>query len=230
MTERRPSGPPAFVVADWNLPLSAVEKIATRVRGKVMVGKGVNHAVVIGAKPIMVRRLGLRGSDHEAILFTIALEDGTRVRVLWWNVYVGQEPTDVLRQVATMADDHQPHLIALCEAYRCRSVLAQVPAYKRLQGVHLGSTQTENSDVALLVRRDVKIRSEAATRMHVPWIGPKHNLKRSPRVYRRGWFEFPDGGELRFLAAHLPTGGPDHDRNGPAVRESVSRIIRWAKR
>lgn len=209
-------------VGDWNLRLDEVRAIAEAVDGRVAVGHEVDRAIYRGLHREAVRQLGELGSDHQAILWTFTDPvDGYQLRVLWWNVWVGQKPETVLRTVATLVDQHQPHIVALCETYRCGKVLGQIPGYRRSRGFF-----GEGRDITVLVRRDLNVLGRSAWRMVVPWV---HHVPKTPRVYRRVRLELPSGQRLRFAAVHLPTGGPA----GPsrlAVSESIARIQRWGRR
>lgn len=212
---------PSLVVGDFNLSAALVGKLAKRVGGELVVGHGVDHAIALDMRVERVlRNLPRAGSDHGPILVDLTI-DGERVRVLWWNVYVGQEPAAVLRAVCELADRWQPHVIALGEAYRCRSVLGRVPAYRRHQG-----RRGEAVAMAVLVRHDVKILRRGWLDMLRAWIGPKHGHHHGPRSFPRLRLELPAGAVFRLLPVHFPTGGYDGP-NAAAVLEAAAAVVDW---
>lgn len=213
---------PSLVIGDFNLPAEVVGKLAKRAGGALVVGHGVDHAITLGAHlERVLRNLPRAGSDHAPLLLDLTV-DGERVSVLWWNVYVGQEPTAVLRAVCHLADRWQPHVIALGEAYRCRSVLGRVPGYRRHQG-----RRGESVAMAALVRRDVKILRHGWLDMLRAWIGPKLGRRHDPRSFPRLRLELPSGAVFRILPVHFPTGGYT-GRNADAVIEAAAAVVDWA--
>lgn len=205
------------VVGDWNGTYGDVDALAAAIEGTTMRGHSVDYAVGRGAVPI--RRLVIRahGSDHNPILYTFKLSDGSAFTVLSWNVDQGQSPASVLTAVASLVDRFQPDVVQLSEAYRCRKVLRRIPGYKRYQGLNVG----EGADVAVLVRRNIPVRAAWAMRMHEPWS--YKGRPRRPRVYRVVRL-VPHGHVVRFLGVHLPTRNSED-----AQAESYRRIRRWAR-
>lgn len=205
------------VFADWNLGPGEIEALALRVDGQFVPGHHVDNAIVRGAEKVTVKNLGPWGSDHDALLYTLTLPNDEEFRVIAWNVYVGQRPDKVGIALAKMVDQHQPHAIALSEAYRCYGALGQLAGYRRIQGhVPLG----ENRDCALMVRLDLTVVRSGIERMARRWVGPKHGLDKEPRRFPRARVRTKSGQTVRLMAAHLPF--------GPApVQESLDRIARW---
>lgn len=205
------------VFADWNLGPGRVESIARTAEGSFIPGHGVDNAIVKGAE-VTVTVLSNHGSDHPAVLYRLTLPNGEVFRVLAWNVYVGQKPEAVAKQLSRMIDHYQPHAVALSEAYRCWSVLGRIAGYKRHQGLlPLG----ENRDCALLLRKDLTVVRSGIRRMRQRWIGPKHSLDKGPRCYPYARVRTKKGSVVRLMAAHLPFGDA-------AVTESIDRIVAWA--
>lgn len=219
---------------DWNLSARAVSELAHSAGGRLLLGHGVDHGIYLGRGVQLVERenLGRHGSDaHDAILFTLLIDGRgkrprTFLRVLVWNVYVGQDPERVDRELAGMIREHCPDVMALAEAYRCRGVLGELAeglGYWREQ-----PASGEGSGCALLVRKAPgrKLLGRGSLRMSEPWIGPVHGRRKAPREYPRLRFRLASGRRVRALAIHFPTGGPDGG-NGKAVRESIARVRRW---
>lgn len=218
-----------LVIGDFNLTAEDVADLADRVGGVMVKGSRVDHAIISDEVRLEVVRRDLPryGSDHEPLLLAVRVA-GERIVVLWWNVYVGQHPDHVLRGVAELADRFQPDVIALGETYRVRKVLGTVPGYKRIQGRPGRGRLSERAELAILVRRNVTIVARGWVHMRVTWTGPKHALSHGPRIFPRVRIRV-GAAELAILAVHLPTGGYT-GRNGPAVRETAARIVRWSTR
>lgn len=217
---------PVFAPGDWNLGTYDVEQIAARIGGELVTGRGPDHAIARGVKVGKVTRLNKYGSDHHAILFDLHLPTGENLRVLWWNVYVGSAPEHVLEVLQELQHKHQPHIIALCEAYRLRGL--PLAGYRLIQGHRApGLAETEAADVALMIRRDLALLNTGRVAMRLRWTGPVHDKPRGPRRYVRARVRTKRGFVLRVLAVHMPTGGLDGP-NAAAVHESINRIVRWA--
>jgi hypothetical protein len=216
-----------IAVADWNLGPDEVEALARRVGGQFHYGRHPDHAIVKGAQRVSVRNLGRNGSDHDALLYRMVLPDrlghrdggGEEFRVLLWNVYVGQSTGDLAVTLANLIDRHEPHLVALSEAYKARGVLGAVPGYRRVQGL---SPFGESRDCAVLIRRDLTVIRKGFLFMKEPWIGPKHGLRKKPRRYVRVRVRTKSSQTVRLLSAHLPFGEKPR-------AESLARIAAWFK-
>lgn len=221
---------PALVPGDWNLPRETVAELARRVSGQLVQGRGVDHVLLAGddVRLRRVRRdLPAHGSDHDPLLVDLDLA-GELVRLLWWNVYVGQPPERVAQALTEFLALSSPHVVALAEAYRCRPELAKLArraGYRLVQSRRRG----EPCNLAVLVRDDLRILRRGRAKMRTAWIGPVHGLRKSPREFPRLVLRTPGGVRFRLLAVHLPTGGTE-GRNAEAVREAVERIARWAER
>lgn len=217
-------GIPMVMLGDWNLDLARIGKLARQLGAELVPGRHPDHALVRDFQVCrIVRARSRHGSDHHhPIVLTVELRGGELVTFLYWNVYVGQAPKDVAVELAKLIDAHAPHVVQLSEAYRCRRVLGQVPGYRRLQGLNIG----EGADVALLVRRDVRVVRQGTMVMRLGWVGP-HGKRRTPRIYRAALLELRTGARMRVLGIHLPPGA---GVNAPAVAESLRRLARWGNR
>lgn len=213
---------PLAIFADWNLPLDDVRGLAQRIEGHVLPGSGVDHGVVREMKSIGKVNLGKRGSDHHDALMWDLMVRGEFFRTIWWNVYVGNNPDNVGDQVRNLAASFKPDVIGLCEAYRCRGELRKVKGYVLYQGLNVG----EGADIAVLVRKDRVVLHDRVLKMLATWIGPVHNVVKRPREYRVVRLRIAKV-PIRYVAAHLPTGGYD-GRNSKSVKETVARLIRFA--
>lgn len=221
---------PASVFADWNLTVAEVAAIAEQIGGELIHGRGPDHG--IGRDVTVVKVTSPRskyGSDHHYPLIVdldVPIPGTARseqIRVLWWNVWVGQKPADVRAHLEQLLEAHQPDLVGLAEAYRCRDVLRQIEGYR----LHHGRNVGERADVAVLVAHELQVLHHGRLHLARTWIGPKHGRRKSPRVSRRVQVRLPGGARIRVLFGHAPTGGYD-GRNAAAVREWVRRTVRWA--
>lgn len=220
---------PAILAGDWNLPHGEVTDLARQLGAELVPGRTVDHVLLIGAgiKLRKVRRdLPKHGSDHEPLLVDLELA-GEALRLIWWNVYVGQHPHRVALAVAQLLR-LDPHVVALGEAYRCRTELAdlaRMAGYRLLQG-----RRGEGADLAVLVRNDLQLAGRPRrAKLRSSWIGPVHGTVKAPREFPRLRLRTPGGQLFRLLVVHLPTGGYA-GRNASAVREAVDRIRRWVQR
>lgn len=211
--------PSTIVVADWNLGPGEVEALASKVGGRLVNGHHVDHAVAVGVETVEVRNLGRHGSDHDAVLYRLKLPNGEEFRVIGWNVHRGRNPQVVTVALAKMIDKHQPHAVALSEAYDLRAALKGIAGYRLRHGL---LPFGENRDCALLLRQDLVVLNSGVRRMTVGWIGPKHGKAQQPRRYPFARVQTPGGQEVRLMSAHLPFG------KAP-VRESLDAIAAWIK-
>lgn len=214
---------PAIALGDINLNARAFEDLIIRpTNGRIAVGHGVDHAAMWGPVTLLsVRRLLAGGSDHPPILYTFII-DGRPVRVIAWNVYVGQAPTAVQQRLENLTTLYMPHVVVLFEAYRCRRVLGHIDNYRRHQRV----TPGEARGLAVLVRKDVAILRRGWLRMAISWVGPVHGHAKPPRTYPRLRLRTAGGVTFRILGLHLPTGGVK-GRNKRAVLETIKRVQAW---
>lgn len=214
---------PRLILGDWNLSFADVQALAKQMGGKAVRGKGPDHAIVIGGQPVSVRVLGKHGSDaHHAVLFDFDFDSGYRdVRVLLWNVWVGQHPGSVRRSLRRLTRKHRPDVVVLNEAYRCGHVLQKIPGYSVYQGPNVG----EGADVAVLVADRYKVRKSRALKMRETWTVVSKGRRKSPREYRIVRVKLDHALVLPILGIHGPT---DNPINAAAVDESSRRVVRWA--
>lgn len=122
-------------------------------------------------------------------------------------------------------DQYQPHVVVVTEAYHARSWLRSVPGFKLYQ--YTRRRGAEAPDIAVLVRRDLRVARRRPMRMTLSWHGP-HGRLHGPRVYpamvlwdgQRRW---------PFLPVHFPSGGPAGN-NPKAWAESWRRTSAWIER
>jgi hypothetical protein len=154
------------------------------------------------------------------------------LKLLLWNVYTGQQPVDVKRELIKMLSRHHPEVVVLSEAARAHGVLDDIPNYRRIQAQPNGAPgrlMDEDGDIAILVRLDVAVLAQHPMRMSQPWTGPIHGRGHEARVFHAVTIK-DQGVRWRILGDHLPTGGVNGRRNGKAVREGVAAIRAWMRR
>lgn len=118
--------------------------------------------------------------------------------------------------------NQKPDIVVISEAYYAREFLRGIDGYRNVQGSRkkFGS---EGPDVAVLVRKGVKISRRRTLKMAEKWVGPKgggHDGRVYPAFNAR-----VDGFWWRVLALHFPWEG----KRGPAQRESESAVAKWFK-
>lgn len=146
------------------------------------------------------------------------------LRVLSWNVYIGNAPSKVRMNLSPMLNTHKPEVCALMEASKMYGHLNML-GYKVVQlkprPLKPGN-QPGQGNIAILVRNDVKIKRRLTLKMLTFWSGPIHGLPQDPRVYR--WVKIKHGGKTwKIGAAHQPFGIR-------ARAESVRKLVGWFNR
>lgn len=206
---------------DWNLSVSEVAAIASRVGGRYYHGSGPDGAVVTGAERVRVTTLGKYGSDaHHANLFELFYGDHV-VKTITWNPWMGQKPDSVRKGLMAMIEEHQPDVITMQEAYRLRRMLRTIPGYRRHQGLNVG----EGADCAILLRRKHAVVNDGVLVMKQMWTVARYNKVRAPRQYPYDRVRIKGTPiTLRVLDVHFPTAT---GANAGAVKESADRVVRW---
>lgn len=144
--------------------------------------------------------------------------------VIAWNVYIGTKPARARDALRDMIMTHAPELFGLIEAKNLYGELDGL-GYQVVQlkprPLRKGNQEAQ-SNVAILVRNDVKIKRRFAFRMRTFWRGPKHGWEQDPRVYR--WVRIKWQGRIwKIGVAHTPFGED-------ARLESNRRLKQWFKK
>jgi hypothetical protein len=134
--------------------------------------------------------------------------------------------------IGTPIKDTAPDVCVFTEAYHCRDHLKKVAGNQgyvlKQFGKDLGE---EGPDIAVLVRKGIEIVKWEPMKMSEPWWW--NGNKRDPRVYPKFLFGDPDlvpNLNWKYIAVHLPPGGPDGGKNGEnkkAWRESQDRLVKY---
>lgn len=213
--------PPRGIFGDFNLSFTEVQALAKECGGEAVRGHGPDHAIVIGAKVVHTHVLGKHGSDaHHVILFDLEADE-VPVRVMLWNVWVGQRPRSVRRSLRRLTRRHRPDVVVLNEAYRCVDALQGVEGYTAHQGANVG----EGADVAVLVANRHQVKRTFPLRMRESWTVVSKRRLKGGRQFRGVRVNLDVGPVLPVLGIHFPT---DHPINAAAVDESIRRVAQWA--
>lgn len=128
--------------------------------------------------------------------------------------------------------DKRPHVVVISEAKRARTHLRTVGKRRGYRLRQYSKKHGEEApNMALLIRKDVRIVDQRLLRMSEPWWynGNKRKPRRYPVIKVR-----VNGKQWNVIGVHFPPGGPDGGgsktggRNGPAWRESKRAIQRYA--
>ena len=219
---------------DFNLNGREVgEQIAPRKRARVHPAKdwggtAVDNLLTYGrAELILVDNLGRMGSDaHDAMLW--CLRAGVHdLFVVSWNVYVGNTPEHV-KVGMNRLHRKDVDVIALQEVNA--GVLSMLHAWAPLNGFWIQAGPVEGGACVVLVahRPDRVLLRRNLLKMRVPWVGPKMDIPKKPRVFpvikvREGDLV------IRATSLHGPTGGINGP-NAKAVNEFCRKVRRWVRR
>lgn len=148
------------------------------------------------------------------------------LRLIAWNIRTGNKQAQAA--VRDLIDEHQPHVLALSEAYSLRlpdgfcgyDVRQEaVPNARRAPWFH--EPVSEYGEQATLYRPGVGVGRDRVVPMSQTWIGPVNGLEHEPRRSRRSRVVV-DEQPWRLCLDHWATGGVN-GRNKAAVREQIRR-------
>jgi hypothetical protein len=144
-----------------------------------------------------------------------------QLRVLCWNVYVGNKPRRVRAALLLLAALFWPHVICLQEA---RRFTGTIPGYRRLAADTLDRDDATQN--IILVRRGLTILEHGP--IAVPGNGWTYNGHRKPaRTFYSLVLTAPSGLVWRILNVHRCVGGPRGNSPGEWEREDYE-IETWA--
>lgn len=141
------------------------------------------------------------------------------MKVLYWNVYIGQTPGAVLEELLDLAKTHKPEIIGLGEATKAYKITDDVPGYRRIHLAPVKRRGNENADTAVLVRHDIEILTRRIWRMRLSWFVPRRTVRHSPRVYIVVRVRDKAGKKWRVAVGHWPF--------GKAQEETKRKVKRW---
>lgn len=144
--------------------------------------------------------------------------------IIGHNIWIGTNPREGRRWARKLINEHDPEILTFLEATRMHGdldglgyrVFQLAPKPKRRGNL------PGDANVALMVRKDVKVVASWAMRMRTFWKGPKHGKAQDPRVYRAVNIRWC-GRTWKIGVAHTPFGET-------ARRESRNRLVRWFRR
>lgn len=145
------------------------------------------------------------------------------IRLLAWNVYIGNPPEKVLRALEQLLIAHRPHVVVLMEASRLYGELGGL-GYRVVQlkpRARKPGNQSATGNIAIMVRNDVRILRRFALYMTVFWRGPVHGWPQDPRVYR--WLR------IEWMSRVWKIGGAHHPFGAEARAESVRKLVNWLR-
>lgn len=148
------------------------------------------------------------------------------MRAVSFNVWVGQEPEKLRRNLVELVDDltfertGPPHILSLQEAKRYSGT---IPGYER---VAVDDGHPDDAGCVLLVRkRGVEITHRHVVRAEGPrWRGPKHGLMHEPKVFP-GVTIVHDGQAWVVLGIHRI---PNRAMNPEASYAETKAVVDWA--
>lgn len=122
-------------------------------------------------------------------------------------------------ELPEVLDERKPDVAFISEAYFAREFLKSIKGYRSYQYKVIDHGE-ESTDIAVLVRRGVKVSRRRALKMAQAWVSPKGRA-RTGRVYPS--LNLKTGGfTWRGLGLHFPTVG-----NGRAQHESEKAVAKW---
>lgn len=143
------------------------------------------------------------------------------MKILYWNVYIGQSPANVLDDLIFFAKTYKPEIIGLGEATKAYKITDEVPGYRRIHLAPVRQRGNENADTAVLVRHDVRIIRKRYWRMTLSWVVPGRTVRHTPRVYIVVRVKDKAGKSWRVAVGHWPF--------GRAQEETKRKVRRWMR-
>ena len=150
--------------------------------------------------------------------------DSPGLDIVTWNVCVENEAERIREGLAELAKS-RPHVIVLQECYRFRPHLPGYTTYQLPARPNADGVVSEDADVAVLIRDDVKVRRHKVVRMKHTWRGPKAGKRHAPRVFHT-FVLAVEGTVWKLGAGHWVYPTPE---NRPAVDEHKRWLSRWLR-
>ncbi len=154
----------------------------------------------------------------------LSLNDDDVLDLVAWNVLIENEFGPVRDELKDMIEKRNPEVIVLMEASRMFGHLGGL-GYKVVHmrnKPHVPGNTPGQANIAIMVRKDIKIKSRLTLALTLPWIGPKIGRRQDPRVYRAVRIKF-NGKVWKIGGAHTPFGEA-------ARRESRFVLTRFLKK
>jgi hypothetical protein len=172
-----------------------------------------------------------RGSDHDAIVFVLEAPNGSKLRVLLWNVQRDRSVNLALDQLAVLIAVHEPDVIVLNEA--AQYVTRLITRYSREWRIIAGDKQVNSQNVLLIQtqrrERVVQLSEDGWTTVG----GAEHGPIYSPFVLIDGWLHLggvhmPPSVRWTRKGKGLPIGPPKRVATYvTAARKLVRMVRRW---
>lgn len=147
------------------------------------------------------------------------------MKVLYWNVYVGRDPDDVMRELRGMIREFRPEVVGLGEASRIGDRSESVMGYRAFW---LKEKWRGRGDTLVLVRDDVNLREWNWIKFTKWWTGPKNGWKQGPKRFWNGRIKDKRLGKVRLSIGHWPfnTALPEVEEWAVDWFKHPSRILR----
>lgn len=141
--------------------------------------------------------------------------------VIAWNIYVGSGEDAARNALKEFIKAYNPHILALMEATNLYGDLEGMgyTVYQLEPSPKRPGNRPGDANIALLVRKDLKVKNSLFYRMQTFWKGPKHGWNQDPRVYRSVRIRAV-GTIWRVGCAHTPFGNK-------ARKETKFFLIKW---
>jgi len=151
------------------------------------------------------------------------------MKVLYWNVYVGHDPDNVVKELRGMVAEFKPEVVGLGEAGRIANRIHRArkanPKFELIRGYHtyyLEETYRGEGGTLALVRKDVDLRAWNWKKFTKWWIGPKNGAKQGPKRFWNGRIRDDRLGLVRLSIGHWPF--------NLALPEVEEWAVEWFKR
>lgn len=141
------------------------------------------------------------------------------MKVLYWNVYIGHNPDDVMTELRKLIKEFDPEVVGLGEASRIGGRSEHIRGYN---AYWLKETYRGEGGTLVLVRKDVDLRSWNWKKFTKWWTGPKHGLPQGPKRFWNGRIRDKRLGLVRLSIGHWPF--------NKALPEVEAWCVDWFKR
>lgn len=141
------------------------------------------------------------------------------MKVLYWNVYIGHDPDDVMTELRKMIKEFNPEVVGLGEASRIGARSETVKGYR---AYWLKETWRGRGGTLALVRDDVNLRAWNWVEFTKWWKGPKHGWPQGPKRFWNGRIKDERLGLVRLSIGHWPF--------NTALPEVEEWCVDWFKR
>lgn len=140
------------------------------------------------------------------------------MKILYWNVYIGNNPHDVTPELRKLIEETDPDLVGLGEASRMFTAVDNIKGYTKYA---IKETYRGEGDTIVLAKDGVDIPKWRWMKLTKWWKGPKAGLAQGPKRYWNGRVNDEHLGKVRVLVGHWPF--------NTARQETIDAVVRWFK-